>query len=441
MAGSPDDRLVQSRRRRREIEEGEVASGYYMGGCDTDTDDEDARYYLHPLPLHEPKKITVARLGPVPVLDQVVSTTASTSGSTTRPSSPTSSLSSDGTTSDATAGGHAAAATVLFPACPVCHRQFHNSKAVHGHMRVHAQAKPKPKKEKKVSAAVSTVDKMGNSLSVSMANPTPVKVATSDQVIPGSGSSSTASVESSRQHAADLSMAIVLAEAAPPAAASKKVDLAPTAPVAPAPEPAALYLQPPAPTQQHVAVAPPHSFLQPLRIIQHQDPAAQRGYSCKECNQWFPTHQGLGGHVAGHKNRRIAAEAAAARAAGVDPMAAGVPKPEKPHPCKVCGEVYSSGVKLGGHMRKHYNGKPIVPKKRPRVLLPPDAIGLAIPGPAPAMEAPVVAVPAAQPPQLPAAQAQQSPVVPAGCLRLFGVTIMQVAKEEEEPQSPVNDKQ
>uniref|UniRef100_A0A8I7B6E3 C2H2-type domain-containing protein n=1 Tax=Hordeum vulgare subsp. vulgare TaxID=112509 RepID=A0A8I7B6E3_HORVV len=420
MAGSTDDRLVQSRRRRREIEEGEVASGYYMGGCDTDTDDEDARYYLHPLPLHDhpqPKMVTVTRLGPVPVLHQVVGTTASRSGSTTRPSSPTSSLSSDGTISDATAGSHAAAATVLFPACPVCHRQFHNSKAVHGHMRVHAQAKPKPNEEKKVSAAVSTVD---NSVSVSMAidGPTQVKVETSDQVIPGSGSSSSASVESSRQHAADLSMAIVLAGEAPPAAASNKVDIAP---VAPAPEPAALNLQPPTPTQQHVAVAPPHSFLQPLRIIQHQDPAAQRGYSCKECNQWFPTHQGLGGHVAGHKNRRIAAEAAPAIAAGVDPMAAGGPKPEKLHPCNVCGEVYSSGVKLGGHKRKHYNGKPIVPKKRPRVL----PIGLAIPGPAPALEAPVVAVPAAQPPQLPAAQPQQSPVVPAGCLRLFGVTIMQ----------------
>ncbi|KAI5002265.1 hypothetical protein ZWY2020_026915 [Hordeum vulgare] len=421
MAGSADDRLVHSRRRRREIEEGEIVSGYYMGS-DTDTDDEDARYYLHRCPSDhpQPKMVTLARLGPVPVLDQA----ASRSGSTTGPSSPTSSLSSDGIISDATA--------VLFPACPVCHRQFHNSKAVHGHMRVHAQAKPRPNEEKKVSAAVSTVDKVSNSVSVSMANPTPVKVATSDQVIPGGGSSSSASVESSRQHAADLSMAIVLAEAAPPAAASKKVDIAPTAPVAPAPEPAALYLQPPAPTQQHVAVAPPHSFLQPLRIIQHQDPAAQRGYSCKECNKWFPTHQALGGHVAGHKNRRIAAEAAAARAAGVDPMAAGGPKPEKPHPCKVCGEVYSSGVKLGGHMRKHYNGKPIVPKKRPRVLPPPDAIGLAIPGPAPAMEAPVVAQ---------ATQTQQSPVVQAGCLRLFGVTIMQVAKKEEEPQPPVDDKQ
>uniref|UniRef100_A0A453GL28 C2H2-type domain-containing protein n=1 Tax=Aegilops tauschii subsp. strangulata TaxID=200361 RepID=A0A453GL28_AEGTS len=115
----------------------------------------------------------------------------------------------------------------------------------------------------------------------------------------------------------------------------------------------------------------------------------------------------------------------AAIAAGVDPIAAGGPRPEKLHTCKVCGEVYSSGVRLGGHMRKHYTGKPIVPRKRARLLLPPDVIGLASPGPVPAMEAPVVA---------PAVQQQlQAPVVPPGCLRLFGVTIMQEAKKEEEP--------
>uniref|UniRef100_A0A8R7PYJ4 C2H2-type domain-containing protein n=1 Tax=Triticum urartu TaxID=4572 RepID=A0A8R7PYJ4_TRIUA len=104
----------------------------------------------------------------------------------------------------------------------------------------------------------------------------------------------------------------------PPAAAPKKVDIAPRvpvpAPVAPAPDPAAVYLHQSA-AQQHVAVAPPQAFHGPL----HQDPGAPRGFSCKECNRWFETHQGLGGHAAGHKNRGIAAAAAAAIAAGVDP--------------------------------------------------------------------------------------------------------------------------
>ncbi|KAI5002268.1 hypothetical protein ZWY2020_026918 [Hordeum vulgare] len=199
MVGWVDDPLAQSGFQRQEIE---VAYGYYTRS-DTDTDDEDARYYLHPVPLHDhrqPKMVTLAWPGPVPVLDQVGGrgSAGSRSRSTTRASSPTSSLGSDGAISDADAGG---------------------------------QAIPKEEK-KKVSALVNAVDKVGNSVSVSKAidDPTPVKVATSDQVIPGSGSSSSASVESSRQHAADLSMAIVLAEAAPPAAASNKGDIAPTPP-------------------------------------------------------------------------------------------------------------------------------------------------------------------------------------------------------------------
>ena len=50
MAGSGDRQ--QSRRSGGELEEGEVVSGYYTGS-DTDTDDEDARYYLHPVRLHD----------------------------------------------------------------------------------------------------------------------------------------------------------------------------------------------------------------------------------------------------------------------------------------------------------------------------------------------------------------------------------------------------
>ncbi|XBI08931.1 hypothetical protein VPH35_136592 [Triticum aestivum] len=463
MAGSADRH--QSRRRRRsggEIEEGEVGLGYYTGS-DTDTDDEDARYYLQP--RHDDRGrqglMTVARSLPGAEEDVIGGGTRSI----TRASSPASSLASDGTISNVGGRGDAAAVTV-FPACPVCHRQFHSSKAVHGHMRAQL-------KEEKVSAAVSTVDEVDDSVSVSMASvlaepkisddPMPMEVASSgDHVVPGSGSNSnsSASVEPT-QSSADQSMAIVVAAAAPPAAISEQVDIAPTPPalqqvpvlppVAPAPEPAAVYLHQPAPAlaEQHVGVpspptaAPPHAFhgLLHLNTMPYQDPAArlrapagdnQHGFWCKECYRWFPTHQRLGGHVAGHKNRRIAAVAAAAIAAGVDPIdhAAGGPRPERFHTFKVCGAVYNSGVSLGGHMRKHYQGKPIVPRKRPHFLFRAD-LGLGIPMPPPAVEAPVVAPPVAEV----VAQPPQAPEVPAGSLRIFGVTIVHQGKEEEEPPS------
>ncbi|GJN18189.1 hypothetical protein PR202_gb05324 [Eleusine coracana subsp. coracana] len=53
-------------------------------------------------------------------------------------------------------------------------------------------------------------------------------------------------------------------------------------------------------------------------------------------------------------------------------------KEEKVHDCKKCGVVFATGVQLGGHMRKHWKGEPIRPKKKqclvqPLALPPPPA--------------------------------------------------------------------
>ena len=194
------------------------------------------------------------------------------------------------------------------------------------------------------------------------------------------------------------------------------------------------------------------SYDGPLHITVRSDPStsrqspagnSQRGFSCRECNRWFPTHQGLGGHAAGHKDRRIASAAAAAAASGMDPhehnASRGGARPVRLHACKICGAEYPSGVSLGGHMRKHYSGKPIVPRKRLRLGIPELALGPPLQGAPSAMEAPIVAPPLAS-----YEQAQVAPVVEAaeqppqaqavpGSLRLFGVTIVQQAKEEEPP--------
>jgi len=120
--------------------------------------------------------------------------------------------------------------------------------------------------------------------------------------------------------------------------------------------------------QQAPPVAPPA----PAAGAGRQDP---NGYTCKKCGMWFESHQGLGGHMVGHKNRELAA----GDGAGAAPAGRRNPGPERPHVCDQCGAEFRTGVQLGGHKRKHWAGPPIVPKKKPRVvvvaqpLLPPPA--------------------------------------------------------------------
>ncbi|CAD6254943.1 unnamed protein product [Miscanthus lutarioriparius] len=48
-------------------------------------------------------------------------------------------------------------------------------------------------------------------------------------------------------------------------------------------------------------------------------------------------------------------------------------KADQPHECRMCGKVFATGVALGGNMRVHYTGPPIVPtrKNKKRCLAPP----------------------------------------------------------------------
>ncbi|KAM0923564.1 hypothetical protein ACQ4PT_005441 [Festuca glaucescens] len=409
----------QPPRRGREIEEGEVVSGYHASaGSDTDTDDEDARYYLQS--SHDNNHWV--NVGAV----------------SARRISPASSFGSDWTVSDVDAGG---VGDVLAKAgdakeflCGVCGREFGSRKAVHGHMMVHAQA---AKVDKKVAAVVSgggvsAVEQVGDSVSTAVvvtAMPrdfddtiTPVQSAcTNNPAVNGGsgGSSATSSVEPMQR---GQSTVIAVAAHAPPAPAPEQVPVAP----------------PPA-TQQQATFIPlmvpavPQQDPVGLHMAVGMAPAgnSQRGFPCRECNRWFPTHQGLGGHAVGHKNKRIAAEAAAAAAAGIDPQdhvaCRGGAWPAKSHACKICGAEYKSGVSLGGHMRKHYSGKPIVPRKRPRpsseLYLPELTLALEL-------GVPIVAPPlaAAEPAAAPQ-PAQLAPAVRAS-VRIFGVDFVQQANRD-----------
>ncbi|KAK1669718.1 hypothetical protein QYE76_057877 [Lolium multiflorum] len=375
MAGSSEDESGS------EIEEDEVVSSWYhaAAGSDTDTDDEDARYYL----AHHHDDLR----GPL---------------------SPASSLGSHGTITGA--GAAAALANAGFP-CPICRRDFTSWKAVGSHMRVHAKVSVAAGS----SAGASAVDEVGDSVSVSM----PVQSVCSNDPVLNGGSSNRSSVEPIQSGAAAPQVPPVSPPPAPPQQANFFPLMVPL--IVPAPQQVLVGGDPPLPAPEHGVVnGPPH-------IIAGGDPnafpqaPAGRGFQCRECDRWFPTHQGLGGHAAGHKNRRYAAEARAAAAAGIDLTSRGVPR--KPHPCKVCGAEYQSGVSLGGHMRKHYAGRTIVPRERMR--LPELAL-------APPLQQPPPAEPPLQQPP-PAAPPVQQPQVPAGSVRLFGVTIVQAQMEEEEP--------
>jgi hypothetical protein len=110
----------------------------------------------------------------------------------------------------------------------------------------------------------------------------------------------------------------------------------------------------PAVAQGQLAAAAPQILQPAAHQVKHPAAPAQDAdgwWPCKEegCHLRYATHQGLGGHMAGHKNRQNAQTAAA--------------KPAKLHPCDKCPRVFTTGVQLGGHMRKHYKGI-LIPKKR-----------------------------------------------------------------------------
>jgi hypothetical protein len=396
----------QPLRRGREIEEGEVVSGYHASaGSDTDTDDEDARYYLQSSNDN----------------NHLVNVGAGSA----------SSFGSDWTVSDVDAGdiGDALAkAKRQFP-CGVCGREFGSRKAVHGHMKVHAQA---AKVDKKVAAvvsggSVSAVEQLGDSVSTAVvvtAMPrlfddtiTSVQSACTNNPAVNGGSGGSSARSSVEPMQSGQSKIIAVVAHAPPAAAQEQLPVAP----------------PPATLQQATFIplmvpAVPQQDPVGLHMAVGLAPAGNSGrrFPCRECDRWFPTYQGLGGHAAGHKNKRIAAEAAATAAAGIDPQdhvaSRGGARPAKSHACEICGAEYERGVSLGGHKRKHYKGKPIVPRKRLRpssdLYLPELTLALE-PG------VPIVAPPLAAAPQ----PAQVAPAVRASVM-IFGVDFVQQANTE-----------
>jgi hypothetical protein len=288
-------------------------------------------------------------------------------------------------------GGASSATAAPALACPFCGKEFRNHKAVCGHMKVHREqgiGKANKGTKRKAAAvggwggtakrgcsgsrgrAAPPIDEPDQSTAVVVAeakivfNPMPLafaapnpppapmaspspKMSSSSEPVESVMTNDSVESSSAQPMRDDEAMETVVAAANPP---TEAVVHQHAAPPPPPPPPAAGEQAPPVHEQP---VAPPPGG--------RQDP---RGYTCKMCGMWFRTHQGLGGHVVGHKNREIAvAFHGGAVRNGRDDA-----KPGKPHVCKVCGREFLGGLQLGGHMRKHWTGAPFN-KTKPRLRL------------------------------------------------------------------------
>ncbi|KAG2590556.1 hypothetical protein PVAP13_5NG409640 [Panicum virgatum] len=444
-----------------EPEEGEVVPGYHS---DADTEE----YYNRHSCSSSDSDETISDS------NAACSVPASYGEATTSPSS----VAANSNGAGASASSPVAARAAL--ACPFCGKEFRSQKAVCGHMKVHAigahgQGIRKGKGIKRDVAVVASWGGTGkrgcsglasrtapstnaesdqsmaivvaepkivlqpkplafaapNLLSVPMASATPTL---SSSLPMASAVTNVSGQSSSAQPMHNAAMdAVVAGPANPPSEAVVHQHAAP-------PTSSAAAEQAPSIHQHHPSAPPPPP--QPA-AAGRQNP---NGYTCKECNEWFPTHQGLGGHVAAHRSREVAAAAEGMLEDGAVACRPNA-KLEKPHVCKFCGAAFPAGVQLGGHMRKHYAGPPIVPNKKPRLIpppLPPPALALALPAsahadgagasPAPAVEAAAQLGPASAVEGTP--EPAPAPGV-AGRVLLFGIDIgVRVQKPAAQEEGP-----
>jgi hypothetical protein len=395
-----------------DLEEGEyVPGGHCSSASDTD-DDGTARHSLQSPPPRVGEEIR-----PPLRLEEIIAMGWAANSMLPSPT-PSSSdeCESDDTISDHGSRGLIAAASfsagaVDAPArraaysCHVCGKGFGSPKAVDGHMRVHdpheralvpvvttgwAATGRRGSAGSKGKAAVASGDEINHASVPPAVAPEPTRPLQPTALAFASVAATRTNLVDSRE------------------SGSRPRNEQPVAPVAnPSNAAAAVHQQPAVLQQAHarqvdlpLAPAVPPPVKRPVALAAPR----RREYICRICGKSYPTNQGLGGHAAGHMNRRKEAEAAA------NPGAA-ARQERREHKCKLCGKVFPSGVALGGHMRKHYNGPPIlmnrkISKNRRVASLPQTVADVALP------------LLANQP-----LSSHSSPPPAPGRLRLFGVYI------------------
>ncbi|OMO72728.1 Zinc finger, C2H2-like protein [Corchorus capsularis] len=74
-------------------------------------------------------------------------------------------------------------------------------------------------------------------------------------------------------------------------------------------------------------------------------------FECKTCHRRFSSFQALGGHRASHKKPRLMNDQKANETTPF--LTLSTTTKSKTHECSICGQEFSMGQALGGHMRRH----------------------------------------------------------------------------------------
>ncbi|XP_016472823.1 zinc finger protein ZAT10-like [Nicotiana tabacum] len=82
----------------------------------------------------------------------------------------------------------------------------------------------------------------------------------------------------------------------------------------------------------------------------------QHSYKCSVCNKSFASYQALGGHKASHRNKHSTTTATTVSDDNSTSTTSLNPS-GRSHECSICHKYFPTGQALGGHKRRHYEGK------------------------------------------------------------------------------------
>ncbi|KAJ8572425.1 hypothetical protein K7X08_008936 [Anisodus acutangulus] len=99
----------------------------------------------------------------------------------------------------------------------------------------------------------------------------------------------------------------------------------------------------------------------------HYQEKTEQSYKCTVCDKAFSSYQALGGHKASHRKIITTATATAAASDDNNPSTStstscgvnisALNTSGRSHVCSICHKAFPTGQALGGHKRRHYEGK------------------------------------------------------------------------------------